>query len=143
MKIRKGKLSDAKEILKILNSTPEFGGGVGKENPPLSYVKAFLSDKNMNLALIAEEDKEMVGFIISEVWKKKSFSFLVYLWVKKDFRRKGVGVKLLKTFEKECKKLKLKKISFLVLQSNKLMQSWCKKQKIKRGDKFYYYAKKL
>jgi len=142
MKIHKGKLSDAKEILRIINITPEFGGSTIKQNHSLNYVRAFLTDK-MCLALVAEEDNNMVGFILTEVWKKHDYSFVSYLYVKPGYRRKKVASKLLEAYEDHCKKMRLGKISLLVKTSNTRMQAWCKKNKLKKGEVFYYFAKKL
>jgi len=143
MNIRKGRLSDFRYLLKTLNATPEIGGSATEKTYSKEFVLGTLKSKNQNLVLIAEDKKKIVGFIIAEIWKDKKYSFLITIFVDKNYRGNGVSSLLEKEYIKYCKKLKLKSIVCLVLTNNKRMQKWCKKKRLKRGNKLYYYWKKI
>lgn len=143
MKIRRAKLSDGKELYKILNKTPELRSGTGRETYSLSWIKGAIKDKKTNLTLIAEENKEIIGFLMAEINKNKKYSYWIDLFVKKQFRNKGIAKKLIKKYYSVCDKLKLERIHCLILLKNKKMQKIMKKMKYKQGEKFYFYEKKL
>jgi len=69
--------------------------------------------------------------------------FLLYIFVKKKYRGRGVSSLLQNEYEKICRKLKVQKIVLLTLLSNKKMQKILKKSGYKKGSKFYLYEKKL
>jgi ribosomal protein S18 acetylase RimI-like enzyme len=143
MKIRKGKLGDLEEIYKILNNTKELHGMKDeKEEYPKQSIRETLIDKRESV-LIAEENKKIVGLLIAEIWKKKKFSYLVDIFVKPEYRKKGVASILTKEHEKRCKKEGMIDLIALVLVDNKKMQSFMKKHNYKQGNKFYYYTKEL
>lgn len=145
MIIRKGKLSDAKELLKIVNATPELHATEDSTESmySLNWIKAFLTEKEAALILIAEENKKIIGFIIAEIWKKHGYSFLSNITILPDFRRKGVGSMLYEKYESRCKKLKLRCINYLVLTTNEKMQNWSAKHGFKKGKLLYYYEKRI
>lgn len=141
MKIRRGKLRDAKEILKLLNSTPELQGTEDEQTYTPDFVKGSIKNKDRELVLVAEENKKLIGFLTAELWKHKGYSFFVDLFVKPEFRNKGVASVLYLEYESILKKLKIKTLTALVLVTNKRMQKWCKKHKIVKGNKMYFYEK--
>jgi ribosomal protein S18 acetylase RimI-like enzyme len=145
MIIRKGKLSDAKELFKIIETTPELHAAEDSAESmySLNWIKAFLTAKDSALVLIAEENKKIIGFIIAEIWKKHGYSFLSNISIQPDFRRKGVGSMLYEKYEAHCKKLKLKCINYLVLATNEKMQNWSDKHGFKKGKLLYYYEKEI
>ena len=107
------------------------------------YVIDCIKDKNMNLILVAEEDKKIVGLLIAEIWDKKKYSFFVNFVVLHDHRSKGIGTKLYKAYEEHCKKHDLKTITALVQTSNKVMQLFCEKKGYKKGHELYFYEKDI
>lgn len=143
MKIRKGKISDLKELLKFLNETPELQSSKGEKTYTRAWVKDSLTDKDRNLVLIAEENNKIIGFLIAELWKKKKSSFFADIFVKPEYRKQGIATKLKDKYEKICKKLGLKTIVGLVLVTNKKMYKLMEKRGYKRGNKFYFYEKRL
>jgi len=143
MIIRKGKISDLKELLKLLNSTPELQSTAEGQTYPLQFVKGTLTGKDRNLVLIAEENKKLIGFLTAELWKDKKYSYLTDIFVKVEYQKKGVASKLMKEYEKICKKYKMDFIVGSVMVSNKKMQNFVEKLNYKKGHKVYLYEKKL
>jgi len=137
-------MNDAEEILKILKETPELYGSKDEEivyTP--QFINGALTSPDRDLVLIAEENEKIVGFLIAELWKHKGYSYLLDIYIKPEFRRQGIASKLFEEYEKYCKDNGMNVIVGLVLMSNKTMQKWCEKHGIKRGNKFYFYEKKL
>jgi len=143
MKIRKGKLSDSRELLQLLKSTPEVQLSWEGNTYTKEWVNASLIGKEHDFVLIAEENKKIVGFLIAELWKKKKYSFLSDLFVKPDYRKKKVATMLVNEYEKMCRKAKLNSITLLVLTGNKRMQKFIEKRRYKRGNEFYIFEKRL
>jgi ribosomal protein S18 acetylase RimI-like enzyme len=143
MKIRLGKLKDLEELMNLLNNTPELQGVGEKDSYTSSYVAGTIKSKSRNLVLIAEDKGMIVGFLLAELWKNKKFSFLCDIFVKSEYRKKGVASMLQGEYEKICKKLKIEDMDALVLLENKNMQNWCTKHNFEQGNKFFYYSKKI
>lgn len=141
--IRRGKLSDLKSLMKFLNETPELQSGHKEETYPEYWVKACLKDVDRDLVLILEDNKNIIGFVIAEIWKSKRYSYLLDIFVVPKYRKQGIATKLMQEYERRCKKLKLNKISMLVLTTNNKMQSFIEKMNHKCGSKFYFYEKRL
>jgi ribosomal protein S18 acetylase RimI-like enzyme len=142
MKIRKGRMSDAKEIYKRVCETPELHASDEENVYTLDWVKSFLTSKNL-LVLIAEENKQIIGFIMAELWEKQGYSFLANMSIRPEYQRKGIGSRLYDEYENHCRKLKLKTINYLVLSTNEKMQNWSEKHGFKKGKMLSYYEKKL
>lgn len=85
------------------------------------YLKNFLDD---NFFLVAEEDKKIRGFLMAEPLKSRGI-MLWFMVVDKTLRSKGIGSKLIKKFETNCKK---NKINWVLLHSP---------AKSKKAQKFY------
>ena len=143
MKIRKGKLADLQEVYKILNKTPELHRGAGGEQYSKAWVKTALTDKERELFLIADEKNNVIGLLSAELWKNKKYSFFIDIFVKPEWRKKGVASILLKEYEKICKRMGIKMFMALVLITNKRMQNFIEKREYKKGNKVYFYEKRL
>ncbi len=97
----------------------------------------------MNLILVAEDDKKIVGLLIAEICDKKKYSFFVNFVVLPDYRSKGIGTKLYDLYEYDCKKNKLKTITALVQTSNKFMQQFCAKKGYNKGNELFFFEKDI
>jgi len=143
MKIRKGKISDLKRLMKFLNETPELSAGMAGETYSEEWVRSCLTDKKMNLVLIAEYNREIIGFLMAEMWRGKKYSFTSDIFVKPEYRRQRIATKLKEEHERICKNQGIKKILGLVLATNKKMHKFMEKDHYKRGSAFYLYEKRL
>lgn len=124
MIIRSAKIKDL-PICERLLKIPEFKLASSGGYMTVKFLKMFL-DKDF--FLVAEENKEVVGCLIGDPTKAK----VVIVWffvVENKLRGKGVGTKLLKQFEKNCKKRKMR---WVVLYS----PAW-----LKANIKFYQKKK--
>ncbi len=97
MIIRKATLNDRK---KALNIAKELKGWFNEEG-----IKNMAIDFNLNSLVVTVENKKVVGFLCYTSYCGKML--LMWMGVRKESRRKGVGEKLLKWLEKEAEKLKL------------------------------------
>lgn len=143
IKIREGRISDLNELMKILNEAPELEGGIGEETYTEDWIKDTLKNKDRNIVLIAEINGKLAGLLIAEIWKDKRNSFLVDLFVVSEYRKQGVAAKIIREYEKICKKLGINVIVMLVLTTNNNMQKFIEEKGYKQGNKFYFYEKKL
>ena len=70
-----------------------------------------LIDSKENIVFIAEEGNELVGYlngnILKNIWQESGY--INDLFVTKNFKRKGVGTQLIKSFIEYLKKKKIKK----------------------------------
>lgn len=141
--IRRGELSDLRILMKFLNETPELQADKEGETYSEDWVKACITDKERDLVLIAEKEEETAGFLIAELWTKKKQSFLSDIYVKEEFRRKGIASKLEKEYEKIIKEMGIKTIITLTLTDNSKMHHFFNKNNYKKGHTFYLYEKEL
>jgi len=138
MIIRKGKLEDLKELMEILIDTIKSKG----ETYSKQWVRACLIG-NKDLVLVAEENGDISGLLIAELWPEKNYSYLENLYVRPEFRRKRVAYKLMKEYENICKKGRMDMISCLTLTDNLAMQKFLKKFNYEFGPAFYLCRKNL
>lgn len=143
MRFRKGKLADLKELLLLLNKTPQLQTSKEGQTYTKEYVWGTLNDKKRNLVLIAEDKKKIIGFLTAEIWKDKKYSYFCDLFVKEGYRKKGIASKLIEQYETYCKKLGIKNFLGQVLTTNKNMQKFIEKRKYKRGNTFYWYERRI
>lgn len=141
MIIRKEKLSDSKELLRLLNVAPELQTSWEGNTYSKEWVKTAITNKEQDLVLIAEEKAKIAGFILAEMWKKKKYSFLSDLFVRAEYRKKGVAITLMKEYEKICRKERLRRVMLLTTVSNTRMQGFIEKRGIKKEINFIYMKK--
>ena len=91
--------------------------------------------------LLAIIDKKIVGcvFIVEDGWN----AFLWRLSVKKDYRKKGIGLALMQKAEEIIKKRGLKEVSLFVGSDKVDLKSWYQKQDYKKTSDYTFMYKKL
>jgi len=139
--IRRSNSRDLKEILKLLNSSPEL---IGDKSQPYTedMVKEYLTNKNFNI-FIYEIDKKIIGFVIAQFWKKARYIYIFDIFIKKEYRRKGIATKLMNYIEDTAKKSKMNLIYCHVHKKNINMQALLNKNKYNSGEESIYYSKTL
>lgn len=143
MKIRRAKSSEWNKFYKILNKTPELQVNVKEETYSKNWVKKVITDKKHNLFLVIEENNQIVGFLIAYYLLSVKHLFLIDLYIRPNYRRKGIASSLISECEKIAKKLGLKYSFGNVLVNNKKMQVLMEKFEYNQGGKWYFYGKRL
>lgn len=136
--IRKAKLRDCKTCLE-LSKIPELVNPTG-EPSHLWWIESFV--KEHQLFFVAEKHKEIIGFIMGER-TSGNLSILHSIVVKKEYQHKGIGKRLLETYEYECHKRKLKAIMLYGYAKNKLPRSFFGKNHYVKGALTYEFIKFL
>lgn len=133
MKIRKAKKEDLGGFIKLRK---EFNDEYFFNNPDLNKLneknikKEFSGfDNKKRILLVAEDKNELIGFLIgtfvSNIYKK--IGYIDDIFVKKKFRKQGIGGKLIKEFEKLMNKRKVKELMLGVSVKNKKALRFYKK----------------
>jgi ribosomal protein S18 acetylase RimI-like enzyme len=91
-----------------------------------------ISNKNA-LILFAVKDKNFIGYLVGNFIKNpwNKFGYIGDIFTKSEFRKKGIGTKLLKEFEIICRTKKLKEIRLDVNIKNKKARTFYEKEKFK------------
>lgn len=103
--IRKAKQSEIKKIKKLVDYFEEMD--LVPETFPEGYYQRILKK---GILLIAEENNEIVGVCFGTYNTKEKWADLLGLVVNLEFRKKGIGISLVKEFERIAKQKKLKTI---------------------------------
>lgn len=138
VKIRRAELKDVSNCLE-LSKTPEL---LNPDKTPSHkwWIEAFVKEKQ--IFFIAENNNKIVGFIMGE---RTTGNIAIFhsLIVKETYRNKGIGTKLMRSAEKECKKRKLKAIMLYGYANNKKAPSFFKKKGYIKGALTYEFIKFL
>ncbi len=102
IQIRKAERKDIPHIRRTLSQEKKMGNSA----PPFY----FLWVVREGIALIAEEDQKVAGFLIAEKNDKIAYAQLVYLFVHPAYRGKGIGGELMRKFLQASRKKGLKYI---------------------------------
>jgi ribosomal protein S18 acetylase RimI-like enzyme len=143
MKIRNAQSSDVNAVFKLGNSVKQFE--VAKDTVYIWPKKILLkiANSNSDVFLVAEENKNIIGFVIANYNKNFSKATMENIFVAPEFRNKGVGEKLFKSAIDKLKKLKCEYVCGLVNTKNKKVISWCVKQGFEKGLNFNWLDKTL
>ncbi|MDP3728132.1 MAG: GNAT family N-acetyltransferase [bacterium] len=122
MKIRPATEKDKKEAMVIAKSLKEWFNKDGIKNMALDF--------RMNHCIVAIEKEKVLGFLSYTTYSGKML--LLWMGVKRDLQRKGVGKYLLDWLVKESKKLKLYSIEVETLPEEDVYEPY------ERTRSFYY-----
>ena len=133
MIIRKAKNKDKKSAILIAKNLKDWFDKEGIRNMKIDF--------NMNNLLVAVENKKVIGFLCYSSYCGKML--LMWMGVKKEFHRKGVGERLLKWLEKKAKKLNLYSIEVETLPDEDKYEPYkiTRNFYYKHGFKRIYYKK--
>lgn len=142
MKIRRGKISDIKELHYLLNNVKEIRDFEGGEEYPESWVKDLLKNEKENIVLISEnEEGKLIGFLVAFLQTGVKEAILNNLYVDENYRRSRVATDLLKMYESELKRRGFIFSMALAKTDNTAIQEFNENNGYKRGDEFYFYYK--
>ena len=100
MRIRKATNKDKEKAIQIAKELKEWFNKTAIKNMKIDF--------KVNNLVVALEKGKVVGFLCYNSYE--GFLKIVWIGVKKEYHRKGVGTKLLNWLEKEAKKLKVEAI---------------------------------
>jgi len=132
MKIREATLKDYEELFLLKLESKKEERKWNKELRPLKEAKKYYSEYLKNdleskwrKVFVAIEKSEIVGLITCKTYRSlyvlgyKRFGYISNIYIKKDFRRKGIAEKLIKKATSWFKQRKAQKISLELYEKNK------------------------
>jgi len=137
MKIRPAKTKDLEEIVKV-GQIKEFRGIIDSYFHA-DFIKNYL---HKDFFLVLEKEKKIIGFLIAEPVKANG-ALLWYIAIIKEERGRGGGKKLLKEFEKRCKKNKVEWIILYCPTKSQATKLFYKKQGYTKHIQLLEYEKYL
>lgn len=133
MQLRKATEQDKKEAMKIAQDLKEWFNPEGIKNMKTDFI--------FNKLVVARDKGKVFGFLCysSNCGKME----LIWMGIKRDAQRKGIGEKLLKWLEKEAKKHKLHSIEVETLPDEDDYEPYKKTRDFyyKNGFKRIFYKK--
>lgn len=143
MLIRNAKISDSREILKLGNSVKEFQ--VSEKTVifwPKDSLLRIIKNKN-DIVLVAEEGKNIAGFIIVNYNPNLGKAIIENIFVKEEFRGKNIGEVLLESAIKQLSKLKCKYVCTFIKSKDAKIIGWYGKRGFNRGIDCVWLEKRL
>lgn len=137
--IRNASLKDAEIMEKMARDTKELRM-LSNKTLGLKYFETIIE---YGIVLVAEEDKDIVGFLLAEVFDVTQLSVLTYLVVLPEHRKQKIGEKLMECYLDKCKKRKTKLISLFAPKFNEKTLSFYKKLGFKRDREYVLFSKDL
>lgn len=150
MNIRKGTLDDLTSILNLQlqleDFEAQFDSNLKKHCYSTSKGKDKLIKRITNLFTILyvalNDDNKIIGFIDGSVledawWYEETVASLDHICVDKEYRNKGIGNKLIDTFEQDVKNKGARYIRLLAFNSNNQAISLYKKKGFIEYSTFY------
>lgn len=138
MRIQRANLRDCKQVHELCK-IPGLLNPSG-EPPKIWWIESFVREKQM--FFVVEEDKKIIGFILGE----RTTGNIGYIWmlaVKKNFQGRGIGKELIRKFEEECEKKKIKVIVCYGFEKSNSALSLLKNMNYEIGKKYYEFVKFL
>ncbi|MEI7961629.1 MAG: GNAT family N-acetyltransferase [archaeon] len=145
IKITKAKLPDAVKIYKLGKETHELDFSRKYPFHELSEVKEFITNPKENVFLVAKSGEEVIGFVFAKILSHHAggWCMLDNLCVKKSFRHRGIGEKLLKSLYTEIKKRKVWYLQILEEAHHKKTRAFWKKMGYSETKTFIWAEKSI
>lgn len=152
MRIQRANLRDCEQVYELCK-IPGLLNPSG-EPPKIWWIESFVKEKQMFFVMkekeLSKDGKSMkpaakeavIGFILGE----RTTGDIGYIWmlaVKEDFQGKGIGKELMKKFEYECKKNKIKVIVCYGFEKSSSALSLLNNMDYEIGRKYYEFVKFL
>jgi len=139
IKIRKTKKNEIKLLRKIAKATPEV---LDTQN----YIEGEITFERLlkhGICIVAELDKEIVGFLLANLNERTHCSYLIYCITKPKYRGKGIGTMLMKEWFRICRKNKVTYLDTYAPSFNKKTVTFYQKMGMTKGKPWIYFSKKL
>lgn len=132
IKIRKAKIEDAKNVIKLDKEWEKEGTSwpleIYYKRPNIE--KTIIKQIRKGICLLVEDKRKVVGYILGEIkkisvnWpsyylkKNDKYGIIDSLYIIKDYRKKNIGKKLIKKLVKEFKKNNVRAVTLWVSSKN-------------------------
>ena len=137
-KIEKMNIKDYSEIWTLWENTE--GVGLSGNDDSKESIKKFLS-KNPDTCFIAKDKNEIIGTIMAGSDGRRGHIY--HLMVKPDYRKKGLGRKLLEEAEKGLRKEGIAKAFLVAFRDNIIGNNFWEETGYKTREDLYYRDKKM
>ena len=141
---RKAEISDINSILDLNNDLCKFEMEEGFDN----YIKDWsISDESREyfldliknqFVIVAEEDEKIVGYLAGSINEEGAYSYyegktaeLQNMFILNDYRKFGIGSKLINDFENWCKENQVKRMMVTASIDNESAQCFYRKNGFK------------
>lgn len=136
MKIRKATKKDFEDYLRLKIEDVTAYSKIIKRKlkiPSKEFVKKEFNEsiENKNSIILFVEEREVFGYLAGNFLKNSwnNFGYIGDIFIVSNLRKKGLGTKLMREFERICKKKNLEEIRLDVSIKNKEAISLYKKEK--------------
>ena len=121
-------------------------GPAAREEDELAYdeecVEEYIKGKSFE-TFVCEMNGKIAGLVIAHVRRIGGYAELYNVVVDKKYRKKGMGMRMMKFMEEHLRKMGIQDIFLFTLHNNDAMQKLSDKLKYRKGKKFLYYSKSL
>lgn len=139
--IRKAKVSDIPQLVKLYSNTKEITDFAGQKHDKAYFSKCFIS--KVTKVFVAARSEEIVGVTTAEFDPVFKYTYASKIVVSKKHRGQGIATMLMKAVEQESKRLKIKRIFGFVYDWNKNMQKIMEHRGFSPQGKTIIYSKKV
>ena len=108
-------INDYNEIINLWKNTE--GVGINDYDDSKKRIKIFL-EKNSKLCFVVKDNNKIIGTIMGSNDGRRGLIY--HLMIKPEYRKNGIGKKLLEKVEKNLKKDGIKRIYLVTLRKNKI-----------------------
>ena len=147
MEIRKATMDNFEELLQLKLESKEDERAYNKLLEPVDKVKANYKEYlekdikgEWRAAIIAIENKKIIGMVIGRIYRSlrvagyERRASMGNLYVKPEYRKKGMAKKLIEAFTDWAKSKEVKRITLSVYIDNKQVQDMYKKLGFKENN---------
>ena len=131
IQIRKARIGDETDIYELIKELAVYENSPDSVTNTIPELKKHLFEEKICDALIAEDNNKVVGFTLFYIsystWKGKCL-YLEDFYVKKNYRKHGIGSLLFNGTIEIAKSIKAQRMDWQVLEWNDIAINFYKKQ---------------
>ena len=145
--IIKANVNHIKQVGELFDLYRQFYKYVSNINESTDYISERMKNNESIIFIATNKQKEVMGFVqLYETFGSLHLGKIIILYdlfVKKEFRKYGIGIKLMKESEEYAKSIGAKGIELSTAKDNLTAQSWYEKIGYIRDNEFYSYSFEL
>ena len=145
--IIKANVNHIKQVGELFDLYRQFYKYVSNINESTDYISERMKNNESIIFIATNKQKEVMGFVqLYETFGSLHLGKIIILYdlfVKKEFRKYGIGIKLMKKSEEYAKSIGAKGIELSTAKDNLTAQSLYEKIGYIRDNEFYSYSLSL